>query len=143
MAREQAQEERTEIAFLLGCTALEYLLVGGHSDIARTLSRRLGALQSFSWNIPFQEAVRDILQLYGARSQFAHEARPIRSEDLDRLMALCGLAYLAALQVVVHLYTVEPDKWIGNWRVKLDYVASALDAGVTVDGEAAAQAGIA
>lgn len=143
MAREQAQEERIEVAFLLGCTVLEHLLVGGASTtIARTLSRRLGALQSFACDISFQEAVKGVRQLYDTRSQFAHEAKAIRREELDRLMILCESAYLAALQANVRLGPAEPDRWIGTWHTKLDYVAAALDAGVTVDGKTATDAGV-
>ena len=143
MAREQAQEERAEVAFLLCCTALEYLVVGSQSEpIARTLGRRLGALRALCCDTPFHNAVRDIQQLYEVRSQFVHNARPIKSEELDRLLGPSASAYCAAAVASVYWREVEPENWIRRWHAALDYVAAALDAGETVDAKAITKAGI-
>src|ERR1019366_624258 len=96
--------------------------------IARTLGRRLGALQSLSHDVPFRNTVRDIQQLYDTRSQFAHKAKPIESEALDRLFSLCVLAYPTAVQASLGMQLRcseadgESEHWIGKWRKILDYV---------------------
>jgi len=143
MAREQAQEERTEVAFLLCCTALEYLLVGSQNEsISRTLGKRLGAVEALSCNTPFQNAAQNIQRLYDARSQFTHMARPIKSEDLDRLLSACASAYVAAALAFVYWRGFEKENWKERWHVALDYVAASLAAGETVDANAVARAGI-
>jgi len=142
-AREQAQAERTEIAFLLCCTALECMLVSGQGEpISRALGRRLGAVESLSSNLPFQSTAREIQQLYDTRSQFAHRASPIEPEALERIFSLCQSAYIAAAAGSIRLSASEEPNWVKSWHVALDYVAAALAAGVPIDADAAAKAGI-
>jgi hypothetical protein len=143
MGREQAQAEKTEIAFLLCCTALEYLLVGGQGEpISRTLGRRLGAVESLSNNLPFHSTTREIQQLYDTRSQFAHRASPVEPEALERIFDLCKSAYIAAGAARIRLSASGEADWVKSWHVALDYVAAALAAGVPIDADAAAKAGI-
>jgi hypothetical protein len=92
--------------------------------------------------MPFHAAARDIQQLYDSRSQFVHKAQPVKSTDLDKLVNLCVSAYLTALQAYLQLTMATADNWIHRWHVALDYVSSALAAGVTVDSKAATEAGI-
>jgi hypothetical protein len=142
MAREQAQEHRIEMAFLLCCTALEFLLVGGPNEpISRTLARRLGALKSLSDNCDFPSASRDIRELYDKRSKFAHVAKPIEREALDRLFGLCQCAYLPAVVTAMGSAT-SGGNWMSDWHNILDYLAAALAAGVQVDTSVASKAGI-
>ena len=80
--REQAQDDRADVAFLLCCTALEYLL-GSEEPISRTLSNRLGAVVALGTNVPYEQAVENVKRLYRARSKFVHEAKVIRQDDLQ------------------------------------------------------------
>jgi hypothetical protein len=143
MAREQAQEDRIEIAFLLCCTALEFLLVGRPNEpISRTLARRLAALKSLSDDSDFPSVSDDILELYDIRSKFAHKAKQIDREALDRLFGLCQCAYFRAVLATV-VNSASPDgNWISGWHTILDYLAAALAAGVQVDSSVALKAGI-
>ena len=149
MAREQFQESRTEVAFVLGCTALECLMVGKDDPIARTLSRRIAGLYSLSHDVPFRDAARDIQKLYDTRSQFAHKGKPISAEELDRLLGLCAFMFPAAglANLRWRSNATEAKKetsemnWLRKWHKVLDYVSSALEANITVDDTAAMAAG--
>lgn len=147
MAREQQQRTQTEVAFILCCTALEYLAVGTSETIARTLARRLAAIQAFSGNLSYSNSFKYVQSLYDIRSRFAHRAEAIDAERLDQLLELCSSCYLAASSAWIGSQ-IDSDSgetkknWVENWRTALDYVAASLAASMTIEPKGAEQAGL-
>jgi hypothetical protein len=135
--------EYIEESFTLLMVALESLLVDRDSMISLNLRQRVGAVLAISQDRDFDDASRQVVELYNHRSNFVHGGRAISVCSLEALQKVCRTVFFAACRSQKQSAQAGDDEnaWRIKWLGVLDYVAACFKAGITVDSGAAVISG--
>jgi hypothetical protein len=134
--------KETANAFLYRVIALDMLLgSGSESGMTKEVSTRAGVITAHAYGMAFDEAVKQVRDLYKWRSKFVHEGK-LPPEAKIEVLRRVNEAVLFALLRVRRLQVAHAGSEITTWRKGLDFIATGLEVGRTFESDDLARAGL-
>lgn len=92
------------------------LLLGDPSDSAETVAQRAAVLAHRSLKLPLEDVHATVKELYGYRSRYVHDGRPVPDGALEKVEALC----LQVLWALLVASSAGRFKSLALWVKELD-----------------------